>query len=100
MAQTTYSIGDAPVVTITCKDVNGTIADPTALTVTVRRETDVAVVYTYGTSPELTKSTVGVYKLAVPVFTTSGWRYVKATATGTNAASEQTAMFVQTSNVA
>lgn len=95
-----YEIGDAPVLTITVKDIDGVVGDPGGLTVTVKPLGDTAVVYTYGSSSELTKTSTGVYKLALPTFTTAGRRDVKATSTGTNSASEQTTISVIESNVA
>lgn len=63
-----YDIADAQDLKVTFTDVNGDVADPTAVTFKMREPDGTETNYTYGTDLELEKSSTGVY------FVTWGFR--------------------------
>ena len=89
--------GDVASITILTKNSAGTLADPSTLVVTVQPIRGDSVVYTYGTSAELTKSATGTYLLKHPV--TSGMDLnVRAVTTG-DAGAEPGRIPVRPSNI-
>ncbi len=86
-------VGDVAEITITTKDTDATLADPTTLVVTVQPEGGTSVSYIYGTDGELTKTSTGIYRLLHPV--TAAYRhYVRAVTTG-NAGAEPGSFMVR-----
>lgn len=73
---TSVSVGSTPAFNYTFVDANNNPADPTTLKFHITSPgngTDVT--YTYGTDAELTKVSVGVYKVYYTVNETGTWNY-------------------------
>lgn len=104
-----YQIGDAPVIVFTCRAIQtavqltagdpGTLTDPTALVAIVDPEAAAPATFTYGSSTELTKTSTGVFALAVPTLAIAGLVQVNAKATGALTAADQSSFIVDASNV-
>jgi hypothetical protein len=87
-----YYVTD-PVTLTTEFRVNGTLTDPTAVTATAIQPDGTETVYTYGVSPELTKTAIGVYNLAITASIVGVW-YVIFKGTGAAAGSERHSFIV------
>lgn len=72
---TTYTVGQTANVKISITDVSNASADPTGLTVKVRKPDKSLLTFTYGSTISLVKDSVGVYHLKLLVDQPGRWTY-------------------------
>ena len=91
-----YDIGDLVTLTGTFTDAptNGTVHDPTTVSVTIREPDGTATTYVYGTDAEVTKASTGVYNCDWSI-DQSGQHFYRWFATGTGQASEESSFLVK-----
>ena len=65
-----------------------TLVDPTTITFLFRTAAGVETSYVYGTAPEVTKTSTGIYVFVAPAYAASGAHYIRVKSTGTIAATE------------
>ena len=70
-----YDVGDRPRLTTTFTDVNGVLTDPVSVVCRVKTPNLVTWVYAYGSSAELTRTSVGVYNLDLRLTEPKTWAY-------------------------
>lgn len=76
------------------KKASNALVDPTAVTCEVKNPLGTETTYTYGVASELTKSSTGVYIMAIDTTSYSGeWRF-RWKGTGTNQAAEDGNFYV------
>jgi hypothetical protein len=80
-----YDIGTAVTLTATFRNDDGALADPTAVTITVKKPSGTTDVYTGGA---LTHPSTGVYEVVVTPTESGNWRW-KAVGTGAVTVAEQ-----------
>jgi ribosomal protein L21E len=68
-----YEVGDAVRVTVTFRDLNGAVADPTTVVAKYRRETDAVTTKTYGTDAEVVRDSLGVYHIDITPSAAGTW---------------------------
>jgi hypothetical protein len=93
-----YDIGDRRKLTCEVRDEDGDLADPTALTFTMREPDATLTVYVWQTDAELVRTAVGTFHTYWDCSQAGAhrWRFA---ATGTVAAAEESAFAVRTSQV-
>lgn len=84
----TFDLGDRFKATVTFTDDNGTAADPTTVTFTVRQPDGTDTDYVYGTASEVTKTATGAYKLLLTASSAGLWA-VRVKGTGTVVAADE-----------
>lgn len=83
----TKNVGQLLVVTATFENAAGTKVDPSTIKADVTEPDGTATTYTYGSSPELVKSTTGIYVLTISLDAAGPW-YGRVYSTGTGQDSE------------
>jgi hypothetical protein len=95
----TYDIGDRIRLGATFQDLNGTLADPTTVSLMVKKPNMPAVTYNYALSPAIvTKDSVGRYHVDLDLHLSGTWKY-KWIGTGTIIAAEEGRIFVRPTDV-
>ncbi len=82
-----YDIGDTRNLSVTFS-VGGSLTDPTTVTFKMKEPDGTETTYVFGTDPELTNPSTGVYTVSWPI-TQSGIHRYKFVATGTVEQAEQ-----------
>jgi hypothetical protein len=96
----TYDIGDQPVITAEFRDLAGVLADPTAVTFMLRRDSTAEASYVHGTDDEVDKTSTGIYTFTVPVLAAAGRYVVRSKGTGAVVTASETAFQVRPSGMA
>jgi hypothetical protein len=95
----TYDIGDRVRLAATFQDLNSNLADPTTITLTIKKPNQPAVVYAYALSPALLiRDSVGRYHVDLDLHIAGTWKY-KWNGGGAIIAAEEGRIFVRPNNV-
>lgn len=70
-----YDLGDMVRVSASFTNIDGVAADPTAVTLQVRRPDTSITTYTYGADPEIVKTDVGQYRADLDIDQEGTWRF-------------------------
>lgn len=89
-----FDIGDITRLTVTFKNLAGTVVDPTTVKIQIKLPTDAFLEYTYLTGIEVIKDSVGTYHIDF-LITQGGLHYYKWTGTGAVYAAEESQFFVK-----
>ena len=81
-------IGNGITSTKEFRDANGTLTNPTAVTMTVREPDGTTTTYTYGSDDEVTRDSTGVYSFSI-VFDQEGRHGLRWLGTGTVPAADE-----------
>lgn len=95
-----YDIDDVAELGATFRDAStNALVDPTTLTMTVKRPDGTVTIYTYGTSAEVSRTSLGLYRALIPLTAAGDWGY-RWKSTGSGAGAQEGSLTVRPSVVA
>lgn len=94
----TTDIGDKPRLKATITDINGDAADPSTVTFEMTEPDGTTTTYVYGTDPQVSKESTGIYYVDWPI-TQQGVHYYRFTGSGNVVAAEESSFTAPASNI-